>query len=614
MIGIFVSFILSQSMMASAELQKVTHIYPEDYSFRSGLVFKEEQLMDTGKIITYKYWNSRYPFVDPNDQWVEPLDRIDKFIGFKAKLLKKHEGTLPYDYAKVSYNIVMVPYLEAAETVTIYYTDSGEAVVVSAQRTEFDEYGNPKKTYNLGYTGEQKKIHLLDNSRGAIRGRTYHTELIRNPKIPLLDGNTALLEVNTQHTSLYSLDPLYHVETEEAKRDTRVTEIDYLYENEDMDYCMVDQRPEYYGYYNVEQETIHDAYGNELSKTTYTYPMNPEDFAPCYTNSGHADNFNCPFWEVSDGGPGDVCSARLCARTVPNTIISTPLRFGLDTEQVIEYDECGNTVGVEVSRVYKHPTKTGENSFYKKRVELGYDSLKVAPVEVSVFNPDSPDKQISKQATYSDAYNLETATNERGRTSEYEYDSLGRMKKVWVYPEQKGVDEPTMKYEYEKGYFGMKVKESVKIEPGRYTERYHFYDGMGRHIQTQIYNDQATALDDDTFTANLKVYDVLGRVIREYRTIEKEESSPLFSFGSLIGEDEFIVLGKSLIEYEYDDLGRVLTLTDWADGSVITKKYDIQDSYTNSALTYTTDPELKTRTFTSDAMGNLVKVSLHSLT
>lgn len=607
-----VFFLLIQNISVYAEKDDNTYpltwMYPEDYSFRSGLVYKEEQFFDGGKIITYKYWNSRYPFEDPNNIEAYHTDRVDSFVGFDAKIVK-----MPYSGlgGYVSYNLAMIPFLEATETIQI---DSDGDSIVSAQRTEFDQYGNPKITYNLGFTGQQKKIGLLDNTRGAIRGKEYHSDIIRDPTISLINGGIGTYYVNTEHTSLHSNNLLTHEETLEAKRDTRITQTEYVYENDYLTgfYLMPDHHHDYYGYYPIEKTTILDAYENVLSISEYTYPTQPHQFGECIRND-HVRNYTCPKWRVYDGEATNI-SRTYCIRMDPDSVKITPLEFGTDIEESIEYDECGNEIGIEVSRVYKHPTKSGDNALYKKKVEMEYDIQKTAPIKVSSFNPETSDKKITNFATYNRGYKTESTTNERGRSNTYEYDPLGRIKKVWVFPDVEGQDDPSMKYEYEKISARLIAKEYVKIEEGRYMEKYHFYDGMGRHIQTQTYNDHGTSTEsDDTFTANLKVYDGLGRVIREYRIIEKQADDPDYGYGTLIDENEFFI-SSTWIEYEYDGLGRLKKTIDGADGSEIIKDYSLENDYQGNSLSFTTDPLGNTRTFTNDARGNLVKVSLPSLT
>ncbi|MFH0971237.1 MAG: DUF6443 domain-containing protein, partial [Candidatus Micrarchaeota archaeon] len=276
-----------------------------------------------------------------------------------------------------------------------------------------------------------------------------------------------------------------------------------------------------------------------------------------------------------------------------------------------EFNRCGNPIGVTMESYYKHPfydlaPSEPFNKFlslYKKTVESDFGPYGefIGPVSVTTYGP--PD--LTAEAAYYLPPLIQKVKNERGVETTYDYDDLGRLAQLIAWPDSS--DYPTAIYEYSSGSPGMAIHEKRKLDPenapnSRYIEAWHFYDGMGRWMQTQV-------KDGDEMTITSSEYDVLGRVTLQYRPIKvpSEESFGVYQPSPMDGN--FRV--PTYLSYEYDALNRVTSITDSADSSVITKKYTYENGFgADLEKTSVEDPNNNIRDYYSDAKGGLVAVTL----
>jgi len=592
------------------------YLYPEDVSWKSGLI-KEKIIYGENNIPMQKetsYWSSRPLFTNPDTGNYGFNTRIPDVYGFKPKLIRT--GTGDKYGAKYSQNLASVPYLEGTEIVIYGEDNSGSKT--SAQKSEFDSYGNPKVSYNLGFTGKEYGQSLTKTFNGNY--------IVRDPRY---DDNTHSVTVYPQFLNLKG--PLtINSETDVAKKDTTTTYATYDYER---DYSKDSSwgsnflySPEMYGWVSLPKEVqTKDYLGRILSTSVTDYVKEKNDLTSC--NVVQATDFLC-------GYP----SGR-CPRLAPTYSITVPGEINYQREGTSEtdllalndvatrtrfkYDACGNPVDITVEAKYiKFPESNKEDlldygaDVYRKTAIMTYDSSKIKPTEVKVLNPTDPNHPleslyIKTKANYYGGFALRQSINERHVPVTVDYDELGRITKIIGPYDTETFPGTNITYLSDGISPGSqdKIKVQVKRKDNIYSTTYYFYDGMGRLVQTQSLD------DDNTFIISGSLIDGTGKVIREYR--------PLRAIAEYFGEFQLnfyelgllpIAVGDSYyttwIEYTYDALGRVKTIKDTADNSIVTKNYKISGEFD---ILEQQDPNNNIHTYWNDARGNLVGVGLPEL-
>ncbi len=616
----------------------LTKLYPEDYTWRSGLAYNIKYYEEVNGVqILVKeennIWNSRYPFNDPVEiENYDITEHVKDNVGFKAKIIRYPGVENPLSSGRVSYSLAVIPYLEAKETILYDKTDSN-SYQVFGEMTEFDIYGNPKKSYNLGYTGNSKYTTFLSP--------TYKNYLVKNPYY--LDGSYGL-EVSSEHTTFQTNSKLNYNELE--KKDTLISETNYLYEKYPIIYPLLKSQVNensvkgIYGFYGLtnlfENTIIKDGFGRIITETKTNYEVNKDNFEACGP-SNQVEYEGCikvdcdldmwslnPFEEASNPPcfESDIGDGDYCLRISPGQIIS----YGSDASRYLggingekeniaissinsKYDHCGNNLELSVETNYKHPFNNEELSTYTKTIQTDFSDQKIKPTSITNFGP--PD--ITTSATYYADNKIKTVTDERGRIINYQYDELGRVKKIWIYPDTE--ESPTAEYAYDPNYdYLFEIYEKRKINNNQFNEAYHYYDGLGRYIQSKVYDDAGTPGDssDDSVIITGKNYDANGRVKREYRPsrIGGVDELSWYDFDNL-----FFQIGvATYLDYEYDGFNRPIKITDSFDLSFSTNEYVLSE---NTGYKYnkliTTDSEQNIRTFYSDSKGNLMKVELPTI-
>ncbi|MBI5225015.1 hypothetical protein HY989_04040 [Candidatus Micrarchaeota archaeon] len=645
----------------------LTELYPEDLSFRSGLAYevqtwgevegaggtKQQKMIQT----TRNYWNSRYPFMDPTSSanTYKIQDFVPINVGFRAKILRYPNDGSAIGSGRVSYTLAVIPYLAASETTT-YDKTAGLNRISRGQITQvIDKYGNEKAVQDLGYIG--KFGYGSGGTYQSAFSKTFADYKVKNPYY--LDGSNALTR-NSQYLNLQPSTPITF--TDSKLSDNRISEINYVYETNPLLSTSISSINSesaaksllgFYGLFVPEKTLVKDYYGRILGQQKMDLQVLKSGFDSCTGVQLHADNEGC--FEVSCDsklGPFDNTqncidtsspTATYCIRSVASKITSSNApnsgyyarAFG-SKENVIsqilttKFDQCGNPVELKIEAKYKHPflnpspDANGDEVLLSASsiVKSTYSGNKVSPnsvTRVATSNPvaaSAPD--IATSATYLQDNVIETTTNERGVVAKYEYDAIGRISKVILPGDSQ--TEPSMQYSYGEvedtfGFGGMvsRIFEKRKISSGKYVQSYYFYDGMGRFVQSQTYDDARTAsTSDDAIILSLKSYDALGRVEFETKPAKVAVSaSDGVEFGNyliepIISNGNAIALKKRSYLYDYN--GQVLKVTDF-DGKTTTSDYAIMPTGESSKVT-TTDAKNNVRTYYSDSRGNLLKVEL----
>jgi YD repeat-containing protein len=251
-------------------------------------------------------------------------------------------------------------------------------------------------------------------------------------------------------------------------------------------------------------------------------------------------------------------------------------------DSVTNYDIYGNAVSTKAFPGYGAVnTQPGGVSYTTNVV---YDStLKTYPTQVTnALNQSSFTNYLfSIGLSYS-------TTDANGWVSTTTYDGLGRTLSV----NAPGLDQPGMYYTYPQVNGSGRLTAPYRVEmqildtqASQYRSVWGMYDGMGRMIQTQVYDaDNAkTVVSDSYFNAQGLVY---------------QQSLP-YSVASA-GGYYISPAGQQFTTTTFDDLGRTLTVAQ--PGGIITSTaYD-------GLTTTITDPNAHKITRTTDGLGRLVNV------
>ncbi|MFH1326919.1 MAG: hypothetical protein ABIH59_02225 [archaeon] len=713
-------FLLLSLFLVSASTYSPQYLYPEDLSWKSGLV-KEVTIKDAqGNIVqqTLNHWNSRYLFEDPTVQGYLWDDRIDDAYGFSARLIRTEwpivslgsssecegygvqecgsdigmctsgwmictesgastclgsieatseepwgcdgldqdcngiadNGVIDcggvsvsnekvvfdklmyggsdatalmdpivsvYDGlrygAKFSANLVSLPYLEATESV-VY--DSQRNYKAFAQFDSFfDEYGNPRKTTNLGYTGRPYGGTFSKSYSGGYE--------VRDPKSINPEDN---LLVYPEYTNLEG-ELNHNDDFGDAVEDNILTETIYLHEVEDNTWTY---SPEYYGWVllPVASQTF-DYAGRILGMSITEYFENPSELKDCVYDQDTASLYFC---ENDQSGAG-FNNRWDCPGLAPTFVYSSTLEIKGDnylkdndfiTFTKFAYDKCGNVLETEVASKYEHfprPIDKEENEnyngdLYRNKALVSYNKLG-APLNVEVYDPhyvdegENPLYSIENSAEYyGDGAVLWKSTNERGVNAQVDYDNLGRViSSIGPYD---SVEKPGSTYEYLYDVSSGRnyIFERVKLDESsnNYAETYYFYDGMGRLVQTQTKD-----AEDESFILTGILYDGMNRVLREYRPLRVNLEN---GFGEFL--ESFVTSGTvglqqtSWIEYNYDALGRVTKVYDTTNPEDVysTSSYGISGQFD---YVEQVDPNENKHTYWNDAQGALAGVELPTI-
>lgn len=644
----------------SADTFTPVEIVPEDYSFRSGLNYQVDYYGDlNGDGLAegfpikeeYSYWRTRYPFVDPKSGFADkygPFDHVTDMVGFKARVVRDPSmvGNDVSDRmysGSVSNSVALIPYLEASKTVV---RDKNFQEKTYGTLTRYDEWMNPAIVYNLGDMGE-----------GDFIEGGFYSYYVRNPYA--FDNP---MVVSSEFTNLQRQGKTNFTDT--VPEDNTVTYINYLGATDGVDIYhvlalisasdSVDSGDAknlrfFYGWNNqVDHVLVTDGFGRVLSNSEIKYNFLNDVFEDCNADSNYfsVEYYNClantkiklhPFDDTrsnpSDGGNEGSSNSEYCMMNSPYKIydygdlamgfypLSEEDSHPTKSVSTIFYDRCGNVLETDTESKYKHGyeetplvlhNEAGVDEYkellheYNKTVNLIYLGKRFKPTSVTIQG----DPNLTTSATYVGGLQLiGSITNERGVTTEYEYDELGRITKFWIPPDT--FSEPTGKYYYLERYGSdcpgnvdscLVIKEEKKIDNGLYTESYHFYDGMGRHVQTQVKE------SDNAMIVTMNKYDVFNRLTHEARPLRVEEVPIDGYFGVFYSSPLFVYR-----TYTYDALNRVLEVHDF-DSGVTTKEYTFLVSSTIDANNYdkvnVEDPEGNSRSFYSDSRGNLLSVSL----
>ena len=627
-------------------------------------------------------WSTKYPFKDPEEIFANYGGVIPHTVGFHAKIVRLFPSDGSTVHGKISYNLALIPYLQAKET--IIYEEDGPDYKTYGTFYEYDEYLNLKKVYSLGYTNrdDPNSSDLIGNTfRKFYDLREIHNPV--NPGFPLLNVRTinTNLQGAASYNETYPQDTVV-TEIEYWHDYERVGYDDWSMSSSisgapiPIPHNSIGKIPfgnyEFFGLTNLPHKTkVKDGYGRTLSQTDIFYDRNPASFQSCDLLGQNHDLANCWYdlnipvnletsfctrpnptyirtvGELGEGyyerayGTGDYGSDGI---SIPASEYNTQGAQYVGGDTVIAYatvsvvrntfDHCGNVRETAVESRYKHPFFDEDPlnygleqlQLYEKTITTEYTGNALKPKNLTTSGP--PDITVS--ATYYSERAIASVTNERGIVTEYDYDEIGRVIKVATPPDT--LDSPTAEYNYsvedniEAGdVFGdeyIKIKEERKIDETRKITSYYFYDGMGRLIQSKTYDDAGTLGDisDDSVIISGRVYDTLGRVVREYRPLR------VYAISSL--EDDFPYLSPhflvdgshldsspnsaSYLTYEYDSLGRLIITNDSVDNSFIKNIFRIiigqgHDDYDVKEVT---DPNENIRTYSSDSRGNLIKVQL----
>jgi RHS repeat-associated protein len=203
------------------------------------------------------------------------------------------------------------------------------------------------------------------------------------------------------------------------------------------------------------------------------------------------------------------------------------------------------------------------------------------PTSVTVtgppVTPGDSSTALSTSSTLDPAWNLPTSqTDAGGKTTQLEYDALGRLIRVWLPNTTKAAGNvPNIAYAYTVTKDAPVAVQTKTIRPdSSQLTSYQIYDGFLRPRQTQNPGPNGTRLVSDTF------YDSQGKIARAYAAYQADGAPDSALFGlDTPGNVE------TQTAYQYDGLGRVTTETLLAGGGSGTEKWHTTTSYSGDRVT-----------------------------
>ena len=262
-------------------------------------------------------------------------------------------------------------------------------------------------------------------------------------------------------------------------------------------------------------------------------------------------------------------------------------------------------------------------------IDYGYDNLwrlisesdDIGNTTLTSYNPDDTINQIvntigTVNYTYDNIGNKITEIDARGYTTSYQYDNNSNLTHI-IHPDSLGV----IQYKYDS-----LNQKSIEIDARGNPWNYSYYKDGKLHeetdpagkITTYTYDANGNVLTtlDATSRSIINQYDKMNRLISVSDDLSnviqyiyddlgrKTEAIDANGNSSIYGYDEFdnllvVTTGSSTTNYEYDNEGRLTTITD-AEDSVTSLSYS--DA---GRLLKKKDPLLRETNFTYDVVGNL---------
>jgi len=582
----------------------LSFIYPEDLSFRNGLIFKTEvyEHKNGAYILVQESltdWSSKFPFMNPREVLgsTDGLAKVGdngELVGFVANIQRNFptanhdsldEGTVDYKLAIMSKQL-------SSETIT--YSEEGP-VQVSSQRSIQDRYGNPTINNNYGYVGQTPICERSTNPPATSEG--YITYDVRHPVYPYdyyvnkVLGHIA--DIDAEFTNLQGLDDLYSCaepNTDATKMDTITSYTDYMYDT--FDPANPTEHRAFYGWTDTPNYTQSlNAKAQLLSKNIFEYETDPSAYLPCSTID-HENN-----WKVVNGQT---------LRNVPTTEIIYAYTLDADGKTAENvFDTCGNSRKLTVSSKYGNGDGT-QIITKQKVVETTYDAATnmLKPSLIEVYNPANPSLKLTTSATYWPGLATRTITNERGIVTNYDYDSAGKLHKIWGPYDSETY--PTVKYAYDTypmfgGREGVRILQQNKITNNNdYKNTHYFYNGLGKMIEYQVQNGPEVIISGS-------VFDIDGKLERAYRPMKDTGDSGVFNL-------QYYQQGCetppcSFVLTKYDALGRTRVVKNTFDDSEIKTYYKTDGHLTVVESEDALDQITKQYT---NARGDLVSIDIPS--
>jgi len=280
-------------------------------------------------------------------------------------------------------------------------------------------------------------------------------------------------------------------------------------------------------------------------------------------------------------------------------------RFGYETRY--DYDDLGRLISVSYPKVlddqhsFIHPTYTYQYDLFDHPISVTDPLGNVTSTSYNVQgNPTNivyPDG-TSEFFKYDPEGSLHRHCAKDGTVKIFEYDYLGRITHIECYARKsKDQDETHGKwinsyfYEYDAFHLTSKKDQHGKETTYKYDSSGHLrtltkgekiitflYDPLGRNHVVKKWK------DSKTYTAHVKAYDLLGRVIEE--RIKDQNNTVLLKsnyiydaagrLAQVIGYPQNQI--SPLFSYEYDDFGRLSKITDVCQQST---KFFYDDDYIN---------------------------------
>jgi hypothetical protein len=526
---------------------------------------------------TQSFYASRTLATNPSKNYNDTnlLEFYNDSIGWRVKAYADWDRFGEYyDYDPI---VAMIPYVQA--TLTTKCDSAGNNCKKYGIEYLYDEHMNMKKIIDYGLIDNMYKEYVIEFPYTYLGSAFFQSGL-----------NTSLTDFNG---TLHVIDS--------TPDDVVITELTYVNEKFGIQKppATAATKGDLYNYFNMvsfpEKTIVKGKFGEIVTYERNDFDLPSADYSS-YLDGGAVPNYqknNC--WGNSYCLRGNIVSSQAYS-LVGNDSSFTDGHIAASKVNEIIYvsDHYGNAINI--TQIGYSINASGKNSTVEKQVNITMEArAKAYAKEVKKY---PYNLGIRKSANYSMFGAIMNVTDESGIMTNYRYDDLGRIKKIWQSPDTE--NDPSITYSYstpQQTHLSppWKINVTKKIDTGKYQEICYTYDGLGRLKSTLIKESGSTLI-----ATGIK-YNLVGNKESTTKPVRLSYTGTFCDYTATFPlYSDMTNAGALEMFYSYDYKNRLTQVTDYSGNSVVTT-YKVQEKEVADQLG-------RIRSFSEDSKGNLILV------